>query len=137
MAPRSLFAGALLGALFLAHPGNAAAVQKVFNSGSPLFANERFQLTDQALWSLAPIHCAHFDFAKDESVSGCSEDQRKVLSGDFWWPPPSVWSMFAELLGGALIETVPLPASCYSSWPEYDSDECEAITSQWTISNLE
>ncbi|KAJ6111988.1 FAD linked oxidase N-terminal [Penicillium sp. IBT 18751x] len=139
MAPISAFAGALLGALYLAPLGSAAAVQRVSSvsdAGAPLFTNEQLQLTEQILSTAAPNHTALFDFAKNSSLSARAHSACKVFPGDVAWPSKFVWALFDELLGGALIKTVPLAAACYSSWPEYDSDECATITTDWTNSNL-
>ncbi|KAH1499829.1 hypothetical protein KXV92_002209 [Aspergillus fumigatus] len=37
------------------------------------------------------------------------------------------WELFDLLLGGALVKTVPLAASCYSAWSEYDAAEFEVV----------
>lgn len=140
MAPSSIFTGALLGALYLATPGSAAAVQNVSSvsdAGAPLFTNEQLQLTQQALAAAAPNQTALFGFAQNSSVSARSVSGCKVYPGDAAWPSKFVWTLFDELLGGALIKTVPLAAACYSSWPEYDSDVCDTITADWTDSNLQ
>jgi hypothetical protein len=139
MAP-SIFTGALLGALYLASPGSAAAVQKVSSAsdaGAPLFTYEQLQLTEQALSASTPNHTALFTFAKNSSLNTRAHDECKVYPGDAAWPSRLVWTLFDELLGGALIKTVPLASVCYSSWSEYDADECTTITDNWTNSNLQ
>lgn len=142
MAPRSLLAVALLSTFLLVNPGEAATaaqkVSSVSNAGVPLFENEQMQLTDHALSNLHQNHSALFAFGKNESsLSTRSRGECKVFPGDRWWPSHFVWSLFDEFSGGALIKTVPLAASCYSSWPEYDSNECSTITSEWTNSYLQ
>lgn len=141
MAPRSLIAGAILGALALTAPVSAQVVEQVSSdsqSGVPLFTSETLQLTDAALANVSSNQSALFEFGNSSStlttrtVGGC-----KVFPGDFWWPSNFVWSLFDKFLGGALIKTVPLAASCYSSWPQYDANECAAITNDWTDSNLQ
>ncbi|KAJ5692322.1 hypothetical protein N7462_001745 [Penicillium macrosclerotiorum] len=142
MAPRSLLAGALLSALYLASPGEAAVaaqqVSSVSGAGAPLFKSETVQLTEQALSSsgLSQNQSALFTFGNGTTLSTRSRSECKVFPGDALWPAKWVWSLFDELLGGALIKTVPLAAPCYSSWPEYDSDKCDTITDDWTNSNL-
>ncbi|KAJ5111065.1 hypothetical protein N7532_001600 [Penicillium argentinense] len=138
MAPRSLIAGGLVA---LAATGDAlATVQRVSTgstSGAAFFESETLQLTEASLSQLSENQSAWFDFAKNDSdlhtrsFGGC-----KVFPGDWLWPSEWVWRLFDELLGGALIKTVPLAASCYSSWPEYDANECETLTSEWTNSNI-
>lgn len=143
MSLRSVFVGSLL-ALVWATPGQAGAAHHGHNastSGAPWFENEAFQLSANSLAHLDRSQAALFDFAQNETDlkartwglwAGC-----KVFPGDLLWPLPIVWDVFDKLLGGALIKTVPLAASCYSSWPEYDSNECETISSQWTDSHIQ
>ncbi|CAI7578591.1 unnamed protein product [Penicillium glandicola] len=129
------FTSILLGALLLVTLGDARAGQVSSASGQPLFDSEKFQLTDKDIAKLNKQQAALVKFGggADDArpTTGC-----KVFPGDRQWPSHSVWSTFDDLLGGALIKTVPLAASCYSSWPEYDSAECERITSEWTDSYL-
>ncbi|KAJ5153173.1 uncharacterized protein N7482_009651 [Penicillium canariense] len=141
MAPRSVLVGALLSALALAAPAEAAVaaekVAPVSQAGAPLFPSETVQLTNVALSNLDANQSALFGFAGNaSSLSARTQSGCKVYPGDFWWPSHWVWSLFDELLGGALIKTVPLAASCYNSWPEYDATECETVTDNWTNSNL-
>ncbi|KAJ5918308.1 FAD linked oxidase N-terminal [Penicillium verhagenii] len=136
---RSLFTG-LLGALVLSVPGDATAGSKVSNAsqaGAPLFESETVQLTDQSLSTLNSSQAALFGFGKNSSrPSTLQRGQCRLLPGDKSWPSDSVWGQFDELLGGALIKTVPLAAPCYPSSPEYDSDTCKNVTDEWTNSNL-
>lgn len=141
MAPRSFTAAALL-ALSLAVPGGAvSAVSRVSTgstSGAPLFESETLQLTEASLSHLSKNQSIYFDFAKnDTTLQTRSLGHCKVFPGDWLWPSEWVWWLFDELLGDALIKTVPLAASCYSSWPEYDANECKTLTSEWTDSNIQ
>ncbi|KAJ5377518.1 uncharacterized protein N7496_004927 [Penicillium cataractarum] len=141
MAPRSIIKGALLSALALSAPVTAQVAEQVSSTsgaGVPLFTSETLQLTEDALASLNPNQSVLFQFGNStnsslsaRSISGC-----KVYPGDFFWPSKLVWSLLDKFLGGALIKTVPLAASCYSSWDEYDADTCASITDDWTNSNL-
>jgi hypothetical protein len=141
MAPGRFCTGILLSALLLVTPGEAGAAQKVSSAsiaGEPLFDNEKIQLTDRVIASLSRNQSALVAFGSNgtnqttHSSRGC-----KVFPGDRQWPSRSAWSALDNLLDGALIKTVPLAASCYSSWPEYDQNECEIISSQWTDSNIQ
>ncbi|OOQ85091.1 FAD binding domain protein [Penicillium brasilianum] len=139
MAPRSMITGALLGALALSAPVTAQVAEQVSSSsaaGVPLFTSETLQLTEDALSSLSSNQSALFQFGNASSLSARTVSGCKVYPGDFWWPSKLVWSLFDKVLGGALIKTVPLAASCYSSWGEYDADTCATITDDWTNSNL-
>ncbi|KAJ5114792.1 hypothetical protein NUU61_000551 [Penicillium alfredii] len=141
MAP-SWFTGAVLSALLLAASGNAAVAGQKFSSfskaGTPLFNSETVQLTEKVFTNLNSNHATLFKFGSNGTdhqprslFTGC-----KVFPGDLSWPLPIVWSIFDDLLGGALIRTVPLAASCYSSRPEYNQHKCESISSQWTDSHI-
>ncbi|OQE29394.1 hypothetical protein PENSTE_c002G02164 [Penicillium steckii] len=140
MAPPSFAAAALL-AFSLISPGNAvSAVSRVAvqsSSGAPLFESETLQLTDSSLSHLSKNESALFDFGKNDSTLHTrSFGACKVFPGDWLWPSNWVWWLFDELLGNALIKTVPLAASCYSSWPEYDAEKCSTLNSEWNDSNI-
>ncbi|KAF7121857.1 hypothetical protein CNMCM5793_009411 [Aspergillus hiratsukae] len=103
-------------------------------AGAPLFPAETLQLTDAVLAQLSTAiqnQTQLFAFRNNASASA-SIKSCKVFPGDISWPSKWTWELFDLLLGGALVKTVPLAASCYSSWPEYDATECEAVTSNWT-----
>jgi hypothetical protein len=103
-------------------------------AGASLFPAETLQLTDAVLANLSTTiqnQTQLFAFGNNASASA-SVKSCKVFPGDILWPSKSTWELFDLLLGGALVKTVPLAASCYSSWPEYDAAECEAVTSNWT-----
>lgn len=132
--------GILFGALLLVTPGDARAgqVASVSVAGAPLFDSEKFQLTDNDIAKLSQHQSALVKFGCDGTNKTTQPTRKcKVFPGDRQWPSQSAWSAFDDLLGGALIKTVPLAASCYSSWPQYDSAECERISSQWTDSYLQ
>jgi len=60
----------------------------------------------------------------------------KVFPGDALWPLQKVWDIFNTTLGGALVQTVPLAAPCYNSWPERDEATCQYITEHWSDPHL-
>lgn len=141
---RFIVASTLLSALIWAIPGHANAATKVdgvSKSGAPLFQSETLQLTTESLSHLDQNHSALFDFGQNETDlkprTWGAWVHCKVFPGDLLWPLPFVWDLFDRLLGGALIKTVPLAASCYSSWSEYDRNECETISEQWSDSHLQ
>lgn len=140
----SILVGTLFSALIWATPGHANAATKVdgvSKSGAPLFQSETLQLTAESLSHLDRNHSALFDFGQNETDlkprTWGAWAHCKVFPGDLLWPLPFVWDLFDRLLGGTLIKTVPLAASCYSSWSEYDRNECETISEQWTDSHLQ
>lgn len=81
-----------------------------------------------------------FDF---ESSNGTSQTTKRATSsqcktypGDTLYPDAIVWDVFNLLLGGALIQDVPLSSVCYETWDNYDSALCEYITEQWANVSL-
>lgn len=110
-------------------------------ANAPLFASETHQLTDGVLTQLqSELGSATALFAFGSNASAASlptPGTCKVLPGDAAWPSLSTWSLFDQLLGGALIKTVPLAAACYPSWPEYNQTECESVTEEWTDSYMQ
>ncbi|KAF3390356.1 putative FAD-linked oxidoreductase [Penicillium rolfsii] len=140
MAPRSIIKGALLSALALTAPVTAQLADQVSSesqAGVPLFTSETLQLTDEALATVSDNQSALFQFGNTSTLNARTLNGCKVYPGDFWWPSRLVWNLFDTFLGGALIKTVPLAASCYSSWPdEYNAATCASITANWTNSNL-
>ncbi|EAW09306.1 FAD binding domain protein [Aspergillus clavatus NRRL 1] len=121
-----------------AEPVDAASTA----ADASLFPAETLQLTDSLLAHLAPVLANQSDlFAFGDTASSANLSVRgfnvcKTFPGDWFWPPPVVWSLVDRLLGGALIKTVPLAAPCYSSWPEYNPTQCAAVTSNWTNSDM-
>ncbi|EAU38517.1 conserved hypothetical protein [Aspergillus terreus NIH2624] len=146
----------LLAALALSNPARAAPTSSSVivaatpvpssstDAGVPLFSSETLQLTDSVIDNLAPVldnATDLFDFGSNASsdlAARCIScfSKCKLLPGDALWPAPAIWSLFDWLLGGRLVKTVPLAASCYSSWPEYDPDQCQVVSDNWTVSYL-
>ncbi|KAE8145761.1 hypothetical protein BDV25DRAFT_170259 [Aspergillus avenaceus] len=118
----------------------AAAVTAIPSSktsaGAPLFHSETLQLTDGVLSKLQLNNTRLFAFGNNASDLSLGKDSCKVFPGDAAWPSSTTWSLFDRLLDGALIKTVPLAASCYSDWPQYDSDKCKVVSDNWTVSYL-
>ncbi|EED18812.1 conserved hypothetical protein [Talaromyces stipitatus ATCC 10500] len=110
----------------------------------PLFHGEIIQLTDQALADAAiQIHNATisdlFSFgthANNTSESPGHLHSCKVLPGDPSWPSDDVWETSSSLLGNRLIRVVPLAASCYPDWPNYNLESCATVVGQWLNSSL-
>lgn len=139
MAP-SRWTGILLNALVLVSRANALVGQKVSSAsiaGEPLFESEQFQLTDSDIAQLSKSEAALVAFGNGTDETAPSTDGCKVFPGDDQWPSESTWSTFDDLLDGALVKTVPLAASCYSSWPQYDDLKCEHISAQWNNSDIQ
>ncbi|KAJ5336750.1 FAD linked oxidase N-terminal [Penicillium brevicompactum] len=136
MAPSSSLKGILLAALLAT--GEAAASQRCSSkssAGAPLFDFETIQLTDQVIGKLGQNQSRLFGFGNN-TTNPIPSGSCKVFPGDQQWPSHPSWSTLNNLLDGALIKTVPLAASCYSSWSQYDSEKCANLTAQWTDSNI-
>ncbi|PWY73066.1 FAD-binding domain-containing protein [Aspergillus heteromorphus CBS 117.55] len=115
-----------------------AATNPIANA--PFFPSETLQLTDGVLArvqaALGSEAAALFDFGSSTNASSLSLPRPgtcKLLPDDAAWPAPSTWSVFDQLLGGALIKTVPLAASCSPSWPQYNQTACDAVSDEWTL----
>lgn len=111
---------------------------------SPLFAYETNALTDDTLKDFLDTSGAATDatlFAfDDERVSSADRLKSgacKVFPGDANWPSQDVWRVFDKLIGGALIETVPLAAPCYQNLGVYSSEKCAVIHANWTNAYLQ
>ncbi|KAJ5780426.1 hypothetical protein N7457_005586 [Penicillium paradoxum] len=138
MAPSSVFAGVLLNALLLVTPTTALVGQKVASdsiANAPLFESEQFQLTDDYIKKLSESEAALAAFGEKDQTPP-STDGCKVFPGDDQWPSESTWSTLDDLVDGALIKTVPLAASCYTSWPQYDAQKCAYVSAEWNNSNI-
>ncbi|KAH6856867.1 hypothetical protein B0I37DRAFT_351885 [Chaetomium sp. MPI-CAGE-AT-0009] len=117
---RSTAIAALL-ALFADHTSAAAIAAAKCPTR---FAWENAQLTDAAIANSDPL------FGFGDTAAGTEEC--KAMPGDASWPSQETWSKFNTALGGALIETVPLAASCYSNWPQYDAAACADVSENWS-----
>jgi hypothetical protein len=121
---RSTAIAALL-AVFADHTSAAAIAAKC----PTRFAWENAQLTDSTVAKSDPI----FSFGDSAAVSDFASKNEKcrAMPGDAAWPSQQTWDKFNTALGGALIETVPLAAPCYSNRPEYDAAACAEVTAKW------
>ena len=110
---------------------------------TPLFDCETVQLTDAALERIKVSHetakiskrLAFAPIIESQLLPQNSSRKCKVFPGDQEWPSDSEWSAFNDVLGGALISTIPLASPCYTNWGNYDSEKCAAITAGWSISS--
>ncbi|KAJ4312742.1 hypothetical protein N0V94_007295 [Neodidymelliopsis sp. IMI 364377] len=58
----------------------------------------------------------------------------KTVPGDKAWPSKSEWNSFNRTVGGRLVATVPLGASCHGS--TFDNATCEDLKSQWQTEKI-
>lgn len=122
----------------------APAAEPVVTSSESL-KEETVQLTEAVLANLTDLSLSNislFDFettTAGEKRSGKARDftKCKTYPGDALWPSTIVWKVFNLLTGFAVSETVPIGASCYDDFGNYDAARCEYITSQWTNSTIQ
>lgn len=83
--------------------------------GSNLLPEERSQLTDQVIENVAseltqqlgnPSFADLFSFGTNASVSKFSTSRCKTYDGDSLWPNASLWNLFNDVLGEALLEVL-------------------------------
>lgn len=114
----------------------ATTVPNAPAAGAPLQAAETLQLTDEVIEHLGTEE-ATSDYAKyfkfgDGDVPAHSASC-KTFPGDDAWPKDTTWDMFDVLLGGALIPTKPIAASCYDTrWGKKDAAACSNVTNNFT-----
>ena len=128
MAPAIYLFGLLLPSIFF-----FGAAQGTSDHAYPLFEYETKSLTKEGLEDLlaeagvsddAPLFL--FDDGT-QTTPGANRPTCKVFPGDAEWPSQSTWQTFDGLLGGALIETVPVAAPCYENLGVYDAERCAAV----------
>jgi hypothetical protein len=109
------------------------AAQDKSDHAYPLFEYETKFLTKEGLENLLAEAGVSDDaplFAFDDGTQtnpGASRPACKVFPGDTEWPSQSTWHNFDELLGEALIKTVPVAAPCYENLGVYDAEKCAAV----------
>jgi len=106
------------------------------NASADYFPAEVVQLTPDVITNLTILNLTGigmFDFGdSDDAVTKRSVSSCKVFPGDRAWPSNLVWTVFDLLLGGTLIKTTPIAASCYSDWPrDEDAAKCDYISANW------
>ncbi|KAF2133002.1 FAD binding domain-containing protein [Dothidotthia symphoricarpi CBS 119687] len=121
--------------------GPAATLVPVTSAaGAPLQKGETLQLTDSVIGNIA----THTDIAQFAAYFAFDENNEtltrsttlascKTFPGDSTWPKDYVWDLLNVFLGGALIPTVPIAASCYDTqWGAKDATECSAVINNFT-----
>lgn len=92
------------------------AAASTVTSSPDLLPFETVQLTESDLEPLNETLTSLFAF--DDTASANLTERSKVscktFPGDALWPAKWIWDIFDILLGGALIETVPIAAPCYA-----------------------
>ncbi|KAI0010169.1 hypothetical protein F4779DRAFT_639670 [Xylariaceae sp. FL0662B] len=102
---------------------------------------EELQLTGFALANLTNLELSNVSlFQFPENIGSSSNSTRnlftscKTYPGDMLWPTSSIWKVFNLLTGGALIETVPIGAVCFTDSEHYDEVKCQNLLEHWTDS---
>jgi hypothetical protein len=83
-----------------------------------------------------------FSNETDPHLDGC-----RYMPADAGWPSAAQWTLLNETVGGQLIATVPLAASCHDAiapkkglhkdWPSYDENECTVLQERWLEPELQ
>ncbi|KAI1662066.1 hypothetical protein F4813DRAFT_343340 [Daldinia decipiens] len=93
----------------------------------------------QSLLSIVPIVLAASSFSFVKAASSTfpnpqppNGDNCRCFPGDACWPTPTEWSSFNATVGGRLIATTPIAASCHqSNLANYDAQACQALRDVW------
>jgi len=117
-----------------------AAVQSVepdtTDASVDYFEFETAQLTPEVIANMASKGIANvslFDVAAPGKLSA-PRPPCKAYPGTPGWPSEALWRDFDMLVGGRLVKTVPLAATCFNSWPEVKDDtRCAVVKSRWGI----
>ncbi|RDW85699.1 FAD-binding-containing protein [Coleophoma crateriformis] len=108
--------------------------------GTLLTPAETVQLTDEVVANLTDIALVNASLFAFDDGDDTTLDKRsgscKVFPGDAAWPSTFVWWVFDLLLGGKLITTVPLAASCYNDFGDYSASTCTSVDDNWTNSTM-
>jgi hypothetical protein len=69
------------------------------------------------------------------TVSCQTQGECKNFPGDSKWPSISEWDAFNTTVGGRLVRTVPLGASCHGS--AFDNSTCEGLKGRWQYEEIQ
>jgi hypothetical protein len=111
-------------------------VKETTAAGVPLHKSESYQLTDAIVKRISEdsqtSHIAHLFAFDDGKRSKRQQTECKTFPGDQEWPSKKGWDDFNQLLGGALIPTIPIGAPCYDSeWGPKNLTKCNEIISSY------
>ena len=121
----------------------ATSVPTTSAAGAPLQEAETLQLTDRVIERLlfddaTSQYAKYFAFEDSDVANGTLKHRVafgscKTFPGDPMWPKDDLWNLFDILLGGALIPTKPIAASCYDSkWGVKGTKACANIAINFT-----
>ncbi|KAF7556408.1 hypothetical protein G7Z17_g1471 [Cylindrodendrum hubeiense] len=103
---------------------------------------EKIQLTSDVLANLTDLELSNVTVLYfSEGVSARKRNTRtlascKTFPGDLLWPNQIIWQVLNLVTGGSLIKTVPIGASCYDDFGNYNAARCSYVISQFTNSSL-
>ncbi|CAG8961274.1 hypothetical protein HYFRA_00013553, partial [Hymenoscyphus fraxineus] len=96
---------------------------------------EKLQLTETSLENLTISSLSDpslFHFAGSPIKQNLNNSRKcKVFPGDTSWPSKPTWETLNLLSGGALIETVPIGAVCYTNHSAYNATACTNLLANW------
>lgn len=105
---------------------------------SGLFDFEKDQLTDGVLGALShegSLDLSTYSFG-GTSVAKRQAKECKTYPTDPEWPSQQQWKDLDDLLGGALIKTVPEASICYRNSTVSNSTQCQSLSDSWGNSTL-
>jgi hypothetical protein len=134
--------------LFFAGPSATKHVRSPADPSEPpgsavgigLFGFETHQLTDAVLQEFAdstPETDVLSLFGFENGTFDARNDTCKSFPGDANYPDQATWSLLNEVLGYALIPTIPIAAPCYASSKMYSAAQCAEISARFTTSELQ
>ncbi|KAI1080908.1 hypothetical protein F5B20DRAFT_588868 [Whalleya microplaca] len=96
-------------------------------------------MATQSLLSMVPVALVASSFAFVQAAQSASPNPRsqngdkcRCFPGDACWPTLAEWSSFNATVGGRLIATTPIAASCHqSNLANYDAQACQALRDVW------
>ena len=85
-----------------------------------------------AIFSLVPALISAAALAPKDDSSLQTASKCRCFPGDRCWPTKADWNLFNTTLGGKLVSTVPIAASCHdSAFGPYDAQRCAELRSVW------
>jgi len=79
---------------------------------------------------------ASFAFSAIQHDQKTRNQPCKTYPGEPDWPSDEMWRLLNDLLGGALIKTVPEASICYYDWGGGAGTLCQGLTDSWPNSTM-
>lgn len=104
------------------------------SAGIPLFEYESLHLSEENINHIRR-RIPDKDFERLFAFDGGStlrSGECRAYPGDAAWPEKQDWDALDDLLGGALIPTIPVAASCYHDWGVFDEEKCGDVIANFS-----